>query len=277
MNLAERIAAWASNEPSVKAIVLIGSRAREPDDQVWQADVHSDWDFHIIASHPELFRKAAWTRNLGLELRTYSVRSAALGGVPKIAALFSETEADFVVLSSIRLQIARWLLRAGFHRCSATFRLKLQDLAVVVRPGWKFLKGSDEWEQFYRKVILKIGDPRLADEDVRSLADGFVCDTVWTLRKIERGELVAAQRMLHRGLAETNIRLLHELRLRRGERSFPEARRAEYVISSHELDSIALASIPEAVSLRAAVIKTSATCRELTSQLIGDRWHWPKS
>ncbi|MEO7969021.1 MAG: hypothetical protein ABIS34_09530, partial [Opitutus sp.] len=204
MNLGERVSEWAEQNASVKALVLIGSRARSDVDQVWRADSQSDWDFQVITSRPAIFLNADWTNCLGLELQTYALRRASLGGVPKQTAIFKEAEADFVILSSTTLVLARLAINIGIHKRSVSLRRRLQDLAVVIRPGWHFLKGKSSWEPFYLSVVRNVTDARLDDESVRRLADGFVCDALWTQRKIERGEFLAAQRAFHRNLLETN-------------------------------------------------------------------------
>jgi hypothetical protein len=81
---------------------------------------------------------------------------------------------------------------------------------------------------------------------------------------------LAAQRMLHHSLAETNFRLLHELRLRRGEQSYPEARRGELILSDIELSMITVDATPNREALRSAVDKASSTCRSLVHALMGN-------
>lgn len=277
MNLAEKVANWAQTDPSVQAAVLIGSRVRASGDLLAQADRESDWDFQLVCDRTETFAIRDWTKLLDVELHTYAVRRAAIGGVPKVAAIFDSGEADFVIIPSRRLVLARWLVRFGFHHHSVRFRTALQDLAVVVRPGWKFLKGAKNWERFYQRVVDEVADPRLNDEDIQNLADGFVCDHSWTLKKIQRGEHLAAQRMLHRSLAETNFKLLHELKLREGRRTFPEARRSEFVLSESELDMVTISTAAEAPALRDALERCSATCRTLVQALLGGTWRWPES
>lgn len=275
MTFADQVTAWAASEPSVRAVALIGSHVRDESDQVWRADAQSDWDFQIVAVTPRLFEDSDWTKTLGHELRAYAVRRAVIGGVPKIVAVFSGAEADFVIIPAGTWNLMRIAVKLRLHHRSALIRRRLQDLAVVVRPGWRFLKGGEVWDPFYRRVVAEINDPRLDDAGVRNLAESFVCDVVWTLRKINRGEWLAAQRMLYRSLAETNFRLLHELKLRRGERTFPEIRRAERVLSKEELELISLSGLPEATSLLGGVEKASATCRKLMYALVGNTWKWP--
>ena len=272
--LGEKVAAWAATEPSVQALVLFGSRVRAADEKVWAADAQSDWDFAVIGSQAKLFADARWAHGLGLPIKAYAVRTAQIGGVPKIAVVFVGAEADFVIQPAGRLRLARGAMALGLHRRAGRLQRTLQDLAVVIRPGWKFLKGGEAWEPFYRRVVDEVPDPRLTEAEARMLAEGFVCDVIWTHHKIERGELLAAQRMIHRSLAEINFRLLHELRLRRGERSFPEARRIERVGQSTEIASVAVVATPDAVALREAANKCSATLRDLMRALAPD-WRWP--
>jgi len=276
MALGEEIAEWAERESSVRGLVLIGSQVRPAEDVVWRSDKQSDWDFQIIASRPELFGTREWTQALGRQVHTYAVRRAAIGGVPKIAALFQGAEADFVVIPANLLSILKIAVRLGLHRRSAWVRRRTQELAVVIRPGWKFLKGAKQWELFYQRVVAGVADPRLSDEEIRSLADSFVCDYVWTDRKIARGELIAAQRMLHRSLIETNIRFLHELKLRSGERTFPEARRAERVSSGNQLNFLRVSAVCEPAALRDALETSASSCRQLVSLLLGNKWRWPQ-
>lgn len=269
------VAAWAARTPSVSGLVLIGSRAR-PAAPLGGADRHSDWDFHIIAGHPEVFGDRRWTDGLeGLKLLAYAARTAAIGGVPKANAVFDGGEADFVVFPERMASSARWRSRFGLLKPGGETARLLQNLALVIRPGWKFLKGGGRWEGLYRRATKLMKDPRLDDAAARRLADGFVCDYVWVKRKIARGELLAAQRQLHRELAETNLRLLHELRLRRGEPTYPEARRIELIVRADELSDATLAALPNRPGLDSALEKSAATCRKLMVGLVGDAWRWP--
>ena len=268
--------AWAARTPWVEALILIGSRERAESDAVWSADAQSDWDFQIITAQPQRFEDGAWARDLpGFPLTVYASRVARLGGVPKINALFEGSEADFVILPARLLRLTKLAVALGLQRREGRTRRALQDLAVVSRPGWKFLKGSEAWDPLWRKIVAEVTDARLDDRAVCGLADVFICETVWMRRKLERGELVAAQRMLHRELAETNFRLLHELRLRRGERSFPEARRIERVLDGPELDAVSVSAPLNAVALRKALEKSEATLRMLMAALVEERWRWP--
>jgi len=275
-NFADVVTEWAAREPSVRALVLIGSQVRSADDAVWRADAQSDWDFIVITSRPAMFADATWTRGLaGAKLLAYAARSTRVGRVPKANTIFAGAEADFVAQPARLLRVGRMLMTLGWHRRDGWLRRSLQDLAVVIRPGWKFLKGAEDWEPFYQRVVAEVSDARLSDGAARSLADVFVCDWLWVMRRIDRGELHAAQRWLHRELAEVNFRLLHELKLRRGERSFPEARRIERVAATDELGTVTVDAALNTAALRAAVEKSAQTLRGLMGALMGDAWRWP--
>jgi hypothetical protein len=268
--------AWAAQEPSVQALVLIGSRTRSIDDVVWRADMQSDWDFQIITSRPEQFADAAWVKELPhVNVRAYAMREARLGDVPKVAAIFGNAEADFVLLPAVRLEQLQASALRGEHLVAGPVRRDLQVLGAVIRPGWRFLKDAAGWESFYQKIVAEVPDARLENAAARGLAEGFVCDYIWARRKLERGELLAAQRMLHRELAEVNLRLLHELKQRRGERSFPEGRRLEFVASPAEQVAVRVSAAPTAPELRDAIDRSAATLRDLMRALAGESWHWP--
>lgn len=271
----ERVTAWATRQRDIAALVLIGSRTRETGD-VTEADELSDWDFHVITARPERFLDRAWTAELGLgPALVYGARRGAVGGVTRVTALFPGIESDFVALPARRLQWLRFLVRWGWHRRRPKLRRVLADLAIIARPGHRILHGGANWAEFYRQVVADVSDPRLSDADACRLAERFVCDYVWMRRKIARGELLATQRMLHHSLAEINFQLLHELRLRRGQASFPEARRIERVVDETTLASIRIAAAPERDSLHAASEKAAETCRALMRDLVGDAWRWP--
>jgi hypothetical protein len=271
---ADVFSAWAAGQPAVKAAVLIGSHIR-PAGAPNAADPASDWDFQVVTSAPRVFSEAGWARALpGVDLRVYALRPA-FGGVQKVTALFAGAETDFVVIPAGQLRLARLAMSLGLHRRPGAVRRALADLAVVIRPGYRFLKGAEGWGAFYERVLREVPDPRLDDAEAVRLADGFVCDTIWTLRKLARGELLAAQRMLHQSLAETKYRLLHELRLRRAQASYPEARRLERVASSEERASVSLEARLVAEDLHAAANKARATLEVLMTQLV-PTWRWPE-
>jgi hypothetical protein len=267
---------WAARTPAVKGLVLIGSRERQASDAVWRADAQSDWDFQIITTDPTRFAKDDWTRELGgVDLRVYAAQTARVGSVPRVNAIFAQAVVDIKVIPAGRLRMAKLLVALGLHRHEGWLRHGLRDLAIVIRPGWRFFKGGATWNPFYRRIVAEVDDARLGFTEVARLASIFFCEANSVRVKIARGELVAAQLILHRDLADISFRLLHEARLRRGERSFPDARRVEWVATPSELAAISVSARLDAGEMTVALARSETTLRELMTALTGGRWTWP--
>jgi hypothetical protein len=118
---------------------------------------------------------------------------------------------------------------------------------------------------------------RLGDAEVKVLADIFLCDLLWVLQKIDRGELAAAQHLLHRSLAETNFRYVRELRLRRGEPllSFGLGRKVEAILPPEELAWVQVSARLEADELRRAAEAAFRGMQALMAKLI-PTWRVPE-
>lgn len=273
-NVGAKIVSWAAAEPSVQTLILIGSQVHAAAKNARAADEHSDWDFQVVTSRPELFSDRAWVRSAGLDAPlAYAVRGGRLGSAVKVSAILPQGEFDLVIIPAAKLRFARALVGLGLAAKLPALRRGLGDLAVVLRAGFKIEKGEAVWGAFLRRVATEIPPPRLDDDEVRALAEGFVCDYLSTCHKLARGEWLAAQRWLHHQLAETNFRLLHELRQRRGEPSLPDARRLEML--GGDWQPVAVGALPASESLRQATEKAAATFRALMEQLVGATWRWP--
>lgn len=264
---------WARREPSVAALVLIGSRARASTSNLDSADEFSDWDFQVIASRPGIFDSRDWLRTAGLgEPLAYAVRLGRLGTATKISVVLRGGEIDLVVLPLRRLRSARLLLKLGLAKRLTALQHAMSGLATVLRDGYSIVVGEAQWGEFLNRVAVEFKPLRLSDSAIQTLAEGFVCDYVSTRHKIERGELLAAQRWIHLQLAEVNFQLFHELRQRRGEPTLPDARRVERL--ARDSQGIAVNTVPTPDGLRAATEKSAAAFRELMGTLVPD-WHWP--
>jgi predicted nucleotidyltransferase len=230
------VTTWLTRETAVKAAILFGSSAR-PAGALEAVDAWSDVDLHVVTTAAVRLEHLDWSRELaGLSFCHQTVRPAT-GGVRKVTALFVEGEIDLVLVPAARLRLGRLAVRLGLHRKSAAMRYALNEIATCLRSGYRFLKGEDSWGDFYSWIVAEMPGTRLDDREATGLADVFLCDLLWILQKLERGELVAAQHLLHRSLVETNLRLMREWRLRRGQPlpSFGLGRRAECLYPPEEL------------------------------------------
>jgi hypothetical protein len=275
VSLGDKFAEWARDEAAISGLVMIGSQVREAA-AAGAADAHSDFDFQVITTRPGAFEDVDWWRQTGLGRPIAQViRGGRLGSARKATVLFPEGEIDLVVLPATRMRRLGWLARLRLLRFFPAASQGLVDLATVLRGGYRVIKGEATWGALYRRAAQEVPPIRLSDEQVRTLADGFVCDYVSTRRKIERGELIAAQRWLHLQLVETNFKLLHELRQRAGQPSFPDARRIEFLLEDGLRDAVSVEVGLEQASLSRALEKSAGTCRLLVRELLGPAWQWP--
>lgn len=274
--LGERLRGWAFRKSSVKALLMIGSRARGGG-SIGSSDVGSDWDFQVVSDDVAAFRDAGWMmrENIGVPL-AYIVRMGRLGSVSKVSVVFKDGELDLVIIPASLLWLSGALSRLGIVEHFPRASVALRNLGAVWKGGVYVVKG----DLCVRSVIDAVGKMsnvgRLDDRDICALANGFICDYVSAKRKLQRGELVAAQRWLHVHLAEVNFQLLHEWRQRVGVTSFPDARRVEVVLSKEELNLIEVSVTPNEASLSVAIEKCADSCVDLLGKLVGSQWSWPE-
>jgi hypothetical protein len=257
---------WARKTDHVEGLVLFGSRARQPQDPA-AADGWSDIDLQVITRSPQTFEKRAWFDSLESgELCLYVVRPAS-GGVRKVTLISPAGEADLVIIPSDYLRQVRAGARRGSYRRQPALRSVLNEFSTIMGGGYRFLKGEKQWGNFYAWAVAQMRGQRLDDAQTARMADVFLCDLLWVFQRIARGELVAAQRSLHRLLAETNFQLLHEARLRRKAITFREARRVERLLSARELARVQVSAALNAAALRRATRQAYRAFRRLMADL----------
>jgi len=265
-NLLPALTAWLQAEPSVSAAVVFGSQVRKLGEP-GAADDWSDVDLHLVTTASANIEQTNWAAALPSQHFCRQVVRPATGGVRKITALFSEGEADMVILPARRLRLASLAMSLGLHRKNGSLRYALNSLSTIMRGGYRFLKGERKWGAFYAKVVADMPGYRISDDEVNNLVEIFLCDLLWVLQKLERGELVAAQRILHRSLIEINILLLHEARIRQSRPTFQQARRVEQLTSPAELRAVQLSSRLDHNDLRLAAWQTFDGMKFLMAEL----------
>ena len=275
LNVGERFIRWADKEPAVVALVQVGSRVR-PVGQVGGPDSGSDWDFQLVTSRPTIFDDRKFLERAGVGRPCAFVnREGRLGSARKITAVLSDGELDLIIIPVEQLLGLREKARGKGLEVESKVMQALSDQALVLADGFRVLKGNAEINEICDFISTGVPLPRISDTQVREIAEGFVCDFVSTIRKIERGELIAAQRWLHHYLIEADMRLLHEFLLRRGRLTFPDARRMESVLDVKECEAFSISTSLTDVGLHAAAGKAANTLQELVDSLVGKSWHWP--
>jgi len=267
---------WVASETAIRSAVVFGSSAATG--SVAPVDNWSDLDLHVTTTAPAELERVDWARVLpGQGYRLQAVRPAT-GGVRKVTAVFAAGQIDLVIVPLGQLRLARLGLALGLQRYHDRLRVALDEIHTCLRGGYQFLKGEPEWGAFYARVAAEMPGVRLGDAAARALADVAVADWLWIQHKLARGELIAAQHVLHRSLAETNFRLLRELRLRRGQPlpSFGLGRHVERLLSPTELAWVRIDARCEAEALWSATERAAEGLRALMAELVGDTWRWPE-
>jgi len=233
------VTSWLKSESSIKSAVLFGSSARDSN-EISSADKWSDIDLHIGSGNTIWLENLNWARALPAEKFCLQVVRPATGGVRKATVLFETGQIDLVLVPIEQLYLARFAMRLGLHKRTGNLQIALNEIHTCIQSGYKFIKGEKSWAPFYLKILNEMPGVRLSNREIGKLAEIFLCEMLWLLQKLDRGELSAAQRTLHQSLAEINFRLVRELRLRQGHSlpSFGLARRAESLLTETELSWI---------------------------------------
>jgi len=242
------IAAWAQAQDDIRALVQIGSRVQKGS----VVDRWSDYDYQLMTSRPEKYRDGSFCRGLGTCLAFGA--HVAFGNSIKVTAVFEGAlEADFVVLRSLDVAIATLALRWPATRpmWPRVLARGVDDLRIVVGPGWKVIKGGARWEGRYSRITPLRAS--LAEGEFTSLCANFWTQAVWAAKKAERGEYRASQRCIHEHLVEGALRILQEEAILAGRKAYPLGRRAETWLTAEQLAGTAGGSRPERAPLLAAI------------------------
>ena len=171
-----RLAAWAHDRADVRAVLILGSRARTDR----SADQWSDLDISLVVTDPQPYiDTTGWLDELGRVVLTFTELSA--GGSPERRALFEGmVDVDFVPLSTEVVQ-AR-LDGSVSAESSATLARGVRVL--VDKDGLAARITHMKWK-------APVVRPPTEDEYLNVVND-FWYHVVWTAKKIGRGELWTA-------------------------------------------------------------------------------------
>jgi hypothetical protein len=267
------ITAWLNAEKSVESAVLFGSSARPASDIV---TAWPDIDLHIVTNAVSRFEKTDWANVFPSNEFCLSIVRRATGGVNKITVVFREGEAEFVLVPASMLRIVRIGVWLGLHKKSRPMKNALNEFSTCIRTGYRFLKGESTWGKFYSKVATQFPGVRLNDIEACHFADLTLRELLWILRKLQAGEIIASQHMLHRTLVDTNLKLIRELRLRRGQPlpSFGLGRHAERLLTERELGWLRIDARLNREELRQASLNALVGLKGLMSELVPN-WKVP--
>ncbi|MBX3085781.1 MAG: aminoglycoside 6-adenylyltransferase [Anaerolineae bacterium] len=125
-----RVLAWAADQPSIRAILLVGSLARRDS----PSDAFSDLDLVLYTVDPEQYADSAWLSTLGSVL--IGVMERWDNGTPEHLVFFADgTKIDFAFppFSELQDEVARGYLR-GVYRRGYQVLLDKDGLAGQLQP-----------------------------------------------------------------------------------------------------------------------------------------------
>jgi aminoglycoside 6-adenylyltransferase len=175
-DLIARFLAWAQTRDDLRAILMLGSRARAER----PADEWSDLDLVLVTTDPRLYlNDTAWLEHLGHPLLTFREQTGTGEGTERRTLFEGGLDVDFVPIPvELMRQIASGMWPA--------------DVVATIRRGMRVLLDKDG---------LTVGLPQPPPEEPAALptAEHFselVADfwyhALWTAKKLRRGELWTA-------------------------------------------------------------------------------------
>ncbi len=173
VELLNRFVLWAEAQGDIRALLLIGSRARK--DQ--PADAWSDVDLIVAAQNPQPYLEhTTWLEDIGHVWVTHV--EPTLAGATERRVLF-EGGVDFDLV---------FVAESMFSRL-----LQNDDVAQIVRRGIRILVDKD---RVMSRITLPIGLRTPYQPPTQSqftnLVNDFWYHTGWTAKKLRRGELWTA-------------------------------------------------------------------------------------
>lgn len=176
-DITRRFVQWGETQPDLRAVLMIGSRARTHA----PADRWSDLDLLLITSAPQRYLDTPdWLDVLGPYWLTFR-EPTATGGLEERRVLFENAlDVDFIPLLVERF---RQMLQEGFPR----------EVAGVLARGSRFLLDKDG---FATRLHIPDAPPVTgfppSEEEFLNLVNDFWYHVVWTTKKLLRGELWTA-------------------------------------------------------------------------------------
>jgi aminoglycoside 6-adenylyltransferase len=172
--LIDRFVQWAQTEDNIRAVVVIGSRARLDH----PADAWSDLDVSILATDPEPYWATTdWLHNIGVPWLTFIEPLPDGSGFERRVLFEGGLDVDFV---PDPVEPFRQMLNEG----------RLGDLTDLIHRGVRFLVDKEGFTERLAQipVVLPPYQPP-TEAEFLNLVHDFWYHTVWTAKKLRRGEL----------------------------------------------------------------------------------------
>jgi aminoglycoside 6-adenylyltransferase len=189
----ERFIAWAQNQADIRAVVVIGSRARS----VRQADQWSDLDLLVVTTDPARYlSNTDWLLPIGQPWVTFVERLTIDEGSERRVLFEGCLDVDFAFDPVDRI---RRMAAEGWP----------PEFAGILGRGFRVILDKDGLSQLLNQNAFAqpAPCPPTADEFV-NLCNDFWYHVVWTIKKLHRGELWTAKSCADSYLSGRLLRML---------------------------------------------------------------------
>ncbi|MEW6229480.1 MAG: aminoglycoside 6-adenylyltransferase [Bacillota bacterium] len=176
--LMERIVAWAQTRPDIRAVIVLGSRARVDR----PADEWSDLDIVLIVTDSKAYLTSVdWLRNISDFWITF-LEPTATGGEMERRVLFDDgLDVDFAIIPYAKVE---QMVQHGFP----------PEVAEVFHRGMRVLLDRDGLATRLNLPHAKPISPRPPTQsEFLGAINDFWYHAVWTAKKLRRGELWTAK------------------------------------------------------------------------------------
>jgi aminoglycoside 6-adenylyltransferase len=176
----DRFLAWARPRPDVRAVMIVGSRARTDH----PADAFSDLDLVVVTTDPDRYlSETDWLEPLGTYWLTFLERKAVGEGLERRVLFEGALDVDFVPLAN---EAIRRMALEGLP----------PELAAVLRRGFNLALDKDDLLSLLTggvSATTPSSAPPPTQEEFLALCHDFLYHAVWAAKKLRRGELWIAK------------------------------------------------------------------------------------
>ena len=176
----DRFLAWARPQPDVRAVIVVGSRARTDH----PADAFSDLDLVVVTTDPERYlSQTDWLKPLGTPWLTFLEKQAVGEGLERRVLFEGALDVDFVPLAN---KAVREMALEGWP----------PEVAAVLRRGFRLVLDKDDLQSLLIGGVpttTSSSAPLPTQEEFLALCHDFLYHALWAAKKLRREELWIAK------------------------------------------------------------------------------------
>jgi aminoglycoside 6-adenylyltransferase len=175
--LMKKITTWAQHTENIRALAVIGSRARKSQ----PADEWSDLDLLVITTNMNAYIESAeWLQEFGAPLLSFT--EPTFDGSFERRALFDGfLDVDFALSEPEQFKES----------------LKFGAVRDIFQRGCTILLDKDDWTKTIANLTPPPPRPPLSAAELRNDIQDYWFHVVWTTKKLQRGELWSAMNCLN--------------------------------------------------------------------------------